>query len=116
MKKLLEKILPQSFIDSYKNYRNKHSAAGIRKQWEFEGKPLPPPHTVKQEAIRYYQKKSGYNVLVETGTYKGDMILAQKEHFRKIYSIELSAALFEMAKKGFVGKLESHYCKVTAVK
>ncbi|HEY6505837.1 MAG TPA: hypothetical protein VIZ28_17805 [Chitinophagaceae bacterium] len=103
MKQLLEKILPQALIDSYKKYQNKQ-AAGNRKKWEQDGKPLPPPHTVKQEAIQYYQKRSGYNVLVETGTYKGDMIFAQKEFFKKIYSIELSQALFERAKKRFSGQ------------
>jgi hypothetical protein len=104
MKSLLEKILPQALVDSYKKYRNKHSAESIRKKWEQEGKPLPPPHTVKQQAIQHYQRISGYNVLVETGTYKGDMVLAQKAHFKKIYSIELSQALFEKAKKRFNGQ------------
>ena len=104
MKRLLEKILPQPVVDSYKNYQNIHGAAKNRKQWELAGKPLPPPHTVKQQAIQYYQKKSGYNVLVETGTYKGDMVFAQRNHFKKIYSIELSEALFEKAKKRFRGK------------
>ncbi|MBL7743843.1 MAG: hypothetical protein JNN00_10255 [Chitinophagaceae bacterium] len=101
MKQFLERILPQSWVDGYKQYQNKHSAASNRKKWELAGKPLPPPHTVKQEAIRSYQKKSGYNVLVETGTYKGDMILAQKSYFNQIYSIELSHALHEKAKKRF---------------
>ena len=101
MKKLLEKILPQSLIDRYKDYKNKHSAAATRKKWEMNGKPVPPPHTVKQQAIQYYQKRAGYNILVETGTYKGDMILAQKDFFKKIYSIELSEALFEKAKQRF---------------
>jgi hypothetical protein len=101
MKKLLEKILPQSLVDRYKDYKNKYAAAGIRKKWELNGKPVPPPHTIKQQAIQYYQKRSGYNILVETGTYKGDMILAQKDFFKKIYSIELSQALFEKAKKRF---------------
>jgi hypothetical protein len=104
MKRLLEKILPQSVVDSYKIYQNKHSADRMRKEWELAGKPLPPPHTVKQQAIQYYQKKSGYNILVETGTYKGDMVLAQREFFKKIYSIELSEALYEKAKKRFRGQ------------
>jgi hypothetical protein len=108
MKQLLEKILPQSVIDSYKRYQNKHSATGNRKKWEAAGKPLPPPHTVKQEAIQYYQKKSGYTILVETGTYKGDMVLAQKNYFKKIYSIELSQALFERARKRFQGQDDIH--------
>ena len=101
MKKFLEKILPQAWIDLYKDYMNKHAGAGIRKKWEENGKPVPPPHAVKQQAIQYYQKRSGYTILVETGTYKGDMILAQKDFFKKIYSIELSPALFEKAKKRF---------------
>src|SRR5262245_52305735 len=101
MKQFLENILPQSIIDSYKIYRNRHAADGIRKRWEAAGKPLPPPHTVKQEAIRRCQERSGYSILVETGTYKGDMILAQKDVFKKIYSIELSQMLFERAKKRF---------------
>lgn len=101
MKKLLEKLLPQSLIDSYKEYRNLHDAGKIRKQWERAGKPVPPPHIIKQQAIRFYQKKSGYPILVETGTYQGDMILAQKDSFEKIYSIELSPDLFEKAKQRF---------------
>ena len=101
MKQLLEKILPQSLVDRYKDYKNKHAANRIREKWEREGKPVPPPHTIKQQAIQYYQNKSGYGVLVETGTYKGDMILAQKDHFKKIYSIELSQVLFEKAKQRF---------------
>jgi hypothetical protein len=101
MKELLERMLPQSVTDWYKDYKNKHTAARTRKKWELEGKPLPPPHTVKQEAIRYYQQRSGYNVLVETGTYKGDMIFAQRDQFKKIYSIELSKELFKKAKIRF---------------
>ena len=104
MRQFLENILPQSIVDRYKKYRNKHAAAGNRQKWEEAGKPAPPPHTVKQEAIQYYQKKSGYQVLVETGTYKGDMVLAQKEYFKKIYSIELSQYLFEKAKRRFRGQ------------
>jgi len=41
------------------------------------------------------------NVLVETGTYLGDMVWAQKDYFQKIYSIELSEELFHKAKKRF---------------
>src|SRR5215468_7831826 len=101
MKKIAEAILPQQIIDLYKEYRNLYAAEETRRKWERAGKPLPPPHIIKQQAIRYYQIKSGYKILVETGTYMGDMILAQKDSFEKIYSIELSQALFEKAKKRF---------------
>ncbi|HLG41457.1 MAG TPA: hypothetical protein VI461_17385 [Chitinophagaceae bacterium] len=99
--KFSEKIVPQPVIDLYKHYKNLYTAGQVRKKWELAGKPVPPPHIIKQQAIRYYQKKSGYNILVETGTYKGDMILAQLDSFEKIYSIELSKGLFENAKKRF---------------
>ena len=99
--KFTEKIVPQPIIDLYKHYKNLYAADQVRKKWELAGKPVPPPHIIKQQAIRYYQKKSGYNILVETGTYKGDMIFAQMDSFEKIYSIELSQVLFDKAKKRF---------------
>ena len=60
-----------------------------------------PPHVFKQNTIFEYQKKSGFDTLVETGTYYGDMVEAQKSFFKKIYSIELSNKLYQMAKKRF---------------
>jgi hypothetical protein len=60
-----------------------------------------PPHVFKQNTILEFQKKSGFDTLVETGTYLGDMVEAQKKFFKKIYSIELSTKLYGMAKKRF---------------
>lgn len=101
MKQFLERILPQSWVDGYKIYKNRHSASRVRQEWEEAGRQVPPPHIIKQQAIQYYQKRSGYHILVETGTYKGDMMLAQKDHFKKLYSIELSEVLYAKAKKRF---------------
>ena len=70
-------------------------------EWEKNGKPLPPPHIVKQMAIEEYRKKFHAEILVETGTYLGDMVEAQRNRFKKIYSIELSERLFKKAKKRF---------------
>lgn len=69
--------------------------------WEKNGKPFPPPHIVKQKAIEEYAAKTGAAVLVETGTYLGDMVEAQKNKFTKIYSIELSERLYKKAQKRF---------------
>lgn len=99
--KFSEKIVPQPIVDLYNHYKNLYTADHVRRRWELAGKPVPPPHIIKQQAIRYYQKKSGYSILVETGTYKGDMILAQLDSFETIYSIELSYPLYERAKKRF---------------
>ena len=75
-------------------------------EWEKNGRPSPPPHIVKQMAIEEYQKKFNAKILVETGTYLGDMVEAQRNHFEKIYSVELSKKLFQRAVKKF--KLYPH--------
>ena len=75
-------------------------------EWEKNGRPSPPPHIVKQMAIEEYQKKFNAKILVETGTYLGDMVEAQRNRFEKIYSVELSKKLFQRAVKKF--KLYPH--------
>ena len=70
-------------------------------QWEKNGRPLPPPHIVKQMAIESYRQRFHTEILVETGTYLGDMVEAQRDHFKKIFSIELSERLFNKAQKRF---------------
>jgi hypothetical protein len=70
-------------------------------EWEKNGRLSPPPHIVKQKTIDDYRKKYGFEILVETGTYLGDMVEAQRDNFKRIYSIELSERLFAKAKKRF---------------
>ena len=74
-------------------------------EWEKNGRPSPPPHIVKQMAIEECLRKFQTEILVETGTYLGDMVEAQRDHFKKIYSIELSEKLFNKATKRFKGHL-----------
>lgn len=69
--------------------------------WVSRGKPLPPPHFVKQAAISEARYKSGCKVFIETGTYLGDMVEAQKKNFKKVYSIELGNDLYNEALKKF---------------
>lgn len=69
--------------------------------WEKNGGRIPPPHIVKQFTLRYYAKKFGLNILVETGTYQGDMVAAMSDAFNHIYSIELSEELYNKAKERF---------------
>jgi len=56
-------------------------------EWERIGKPVPPPHIIKQKVLRDYSKIYGLRILVETGTYLGDMVEAMKANFDRIYSI-----------------------------
>jgi hypothetical protein len=97
MKKILMKVLPQPVLNVLKK---KHQELQYDK-WKKEGCPAPPPHLVKQLTIREYQQKYQVKTLVETGTYMGDMVEAQKKNFARIISIELGAALAEKAKKRF---------------
>lgn len=62
---------------------------------------MPPPHQVKQEAIKGYAKEYGIRTLVETGTYMGDMVEAQRRNFTQIFSIELSPDLWNKAVERF---------------
>lgn len=73
------------------------------RRWEQRGKPVPPPHIVKQRTIRTFADRFGLKILVETGTYYGDMVEAMKRRFSRIYSIELNRELCEKAAKRFQG-------------
>lgn len=71
------------------------------RNWENSGKSIPLPHKVKQANILTYQKRFSLTVLIETGTFLGEMVSAMIPHFEKIYSIELSSALADLAKLQF---------------
>lgn len=97
LRKIIKSIVPKSlrmkalYIREEKQY----------KEWIETGKPIPVPHIVKQKVISSHQQKYGYDTLIETGTFMGDMIVAQDKNFNKIYSIELSVELYERAVKKF---------------
>ncbi len=68
-------------------------------KWYIKGKPTPAPHIIKQIIIR--RNRGNRRVLVETGTYRGDMLDSQKKYFRQIFSIELDENLFRQARERF---------------
>lgn len=82
-------------------YRWRHGEAAYRTHreavnlvaWEAAGRPAPPPHAIKVAAVRAFAERFGCTVLVETGTYKGDMIVAARDLFDTVHSIELAPAL-----------------------
>lgn len=77
-------------------------------EWNKNGKPFPPPHIVKQNAIKEYGQAFSISTLVETGTYLGEMVEAQLPNFKEIYSIELSEKLYRKASKKFKGQSNVH--------
>jgi len=70
-------------------------------RWKCKGMPNPPPQLIKKILIDQVRRASGYEVFIETGTYRGDMVKAQLSNFQKIYSIELSESLWGQAKRRF---------------
>jgi hypothetical protein len=69
--------------------------------WNIEDYTDQAPHLLKQNLISYYRVKLNYRILIETGTYLGEMVLAQMNWFDKIYSIELDKKLYRYNKKQF---------------
>jgi hypothetical protein len=70
-------------------------------RWVVAGRPVPPPHLVKQRAIRACAGKFHLTLFVETGTYRGDMVEAVRRDFERVYSIELGEELHRQAQKRF---------------
>lgn len=95
--RLIKRILPNDLKEKYQRKINANTIAG----WEKSDKPSPPPHVIKVRTIEQFQGKTGYRVLVETGTFMGDMIFSQLHNFDQIYSIELSEQYWKNAKELF---------------
>lgn len=72
-------------------------------RWQLRGRPVPPPPRVKQRIVRSYGRVSRATTLVETGTYLGDMVEAQRRHFARVISVELSPELHHAATLRFSG-------------
>jgi hypothetical protein len=100
IKKMIKQVIPNRLVNIIKTTENHET---ILKNWIKLGCSVPPPHVVKQLTVEGYQKMFGYDTLIETGTYLGDMVDAQKKYFEKIISIELSPELSKKAAKRFSG-------------
>lgn len=65
-----------------------------QQRWEATGRTGAAPHLIKQRAIAQHAKRFGTRIMVETGTFYGDMCHAMRNHFDQIYTIELSDKLY----------------------
>lgn len=71
--------------------------------WARAGRPAPPPHLFKQRLVAAYAGRHHLRYLIETGTFRGDMVAAQRRRFRQIWSIELDPNLYQRAAARFAG-------------
>lgn len=69
--------------------------------WKLRINPVRSPHLLKQRTAREYGARYKLKILVETGTYYGEMVAAMKKHFEKIYSIECDPDLAREATRKF---------------
>lgn len=97
IKQALKKTLPDDVLKLRRDLE-------ARRAWERQGRPAPPPHIVKEELIRDYAKTFHTDILIETGTYLGDMVHAMKKSFSRIISFELDQTLAAKARQRFANE------------
>lgn len=95
----IKRISPPFLLRTFILVRN----AMITFKWVVNGFTVPPPHFYKQIVIKRYRRRYNYKAFIETGTYLGDMVEAQRKLFRNIISIELNDLLFHNAVERFAG-------------
>jgi hypothetical protein len=76
----------------------------VYKKWNRLGRRTPAPPIVKQRIVKEYLRRSGASTVVETGTFRGDMVDALAPLARRIVSIELDDRLYAEAGRRFAGQ------------
>jgi hypothetical protein len=69
--------------------------------WRLRGRPERSPHLLKQRTVLEYAQCYGLRILIETGTYYGEMVAAMKSHFDVIDSVEQDSELAARATRKF---------------
>lgn len=96
----IKQIVRKTFVyDVLQHYRQHKDLV----RWVKNGRSGPTPHLIKQATVKEYARKFNISILVETGTFMGDMVSATKKEFDTIISIELSNNLYRRVKKKFSG-------------
>ena len=72
-------------------------------KWIDSGKGIPAPQEYKIKTIKEYAKEFDTSTFVETGTHTGSTLFSVKDHFDRLYSIELGQKLYNAAVIKFKG-------------
>jgi len=91
------------FGEAWLLFRAERRAAQDIAHWETMGRPVPPPHAYKIQTVRRYARQFATPVLVETGSFMGDMVFAVKNIFAAVYTIELDHDLHCRVQARFTG-------------
>ncbi|MCB9495805.1 MAG: hypothetical protein H6686_02855 [Fibrobacteria bacterium] len=107
-------FLLRSLIKRIPGYYAAHDRKSAERQareyeaWLQAGSPVPPPHMAKRLVLQSLAKLHGLSILVETGTYYGEMIAALRDDFETIYTIELAKPLHRLAQRRFKNSPHIH--------
>lgn len=103
MNKILQELQKYAYWVPALQRRLDHVRQTKQLSWWREQKPrfLPLPHLLKPKLLKGYASEYGLSILVETGTYMGEMVEALRESFGKVYSIELSEEFTQRARRYF---------------
>lgn len=71
--------------------------------WRHKRRPLPAYSAVKRRIVSGYARRFRPKYFVETGTYEAEMTWAQRKHFERIFTIEISSELHQRAVRRFRG-------------
>lgn len=84
--------IPRGAKNSFIDLCDRFATVGYR--WRHQ---TPPPHGIKARVVIEYGRRHNLSVLVETGTYLGDMARKCSCHFREIWTVEMSESLAKEA-------------------
>jgi hypothetical protein len=102
MIKHIKKIIPISIFLLVHNRRLQKRWRDLEEWNNIQRKETgPAPHLLKQQTIAEYQKKFKIQTFIETGSLYGDMIRAQRNRFKDLYTVELSKELYRFVNSRF---------------
>ena len=102
MKKIIQEIQKYTYLlPPLQKRLNKRRHVLELNAWERKPYSLPLPHLLKQNILKNYAIEYNLTMLVETGTYRGEMVEAMTDHFQNIISIELSKTYAKKAQRYF---------------
>jgi len=96
----VKRMLPKQVLELCQDFRNdRRDQRSIREYTAH--RTIPPPEAYKRKVVKDHALAYGANVLIETGTFYGDMLHACRKSFRQIFSIELHEGLAALARHRF---------------
>ncbi len=88
----LRTMLPPALAEPLRAWvvgrRDRAALAAYRRRPE-----VPPPHALKAATVIEHGRRHGLAILIETGTFEGEMARKCAPHFRAVYTIELDPGL-----------------------